>query len=184
MMGKRRFDFCRLLCKVFNPYIMNFSKHAIATIFTALALLLPARAEKSNAVDQGQVALAVANWLQQAHYSRKEMDADMSAKLLATYLELLDYNKLYFTQQDVDEFTLKYGESLHKFIRSGDLSPAREIFQRFKERVENRVAANKKLAAKKYDFQGKREVELNRQKSPWPKNLDEADKIWRDRVEA
>ena len=184
MMRKRRFDFCRLLCKIFDPSIMNFSKHAIATIFTALAFLLPARAEKSNAVDQGQVALAVANWLQQAHYSRKEMDAEMSAKLLATYLELLDYNKLYFTQQDVDEFTLKYGESLHKFIRSGDLSPAREIFQRFKERVENRVATNKNLAAKKYDFQGKREVELNRQKSPWPKTLDEADKIWRDRVEA
>jgi len=168
----------------FNKYIMNFSKHAIATIFTALALILPAHAEKSNAADPGQVALAVANWLQQAHYSRKEIDAEMSAKLLTTYLELLDYNKLYFTKQDVDEFTLKYGESLHKFIRSGDLSPATDIFERFKERVENRVAANKKLATKKYDFQDKREVELNRQKSPWPKNLAEADKIWSDRVEA
>ncbi len=146
--------------------------------------ILPAHAEKSNTLDQGQVALAVSNWLQQAHYSRKEMDAEMSAKLLTTYLELLDYNKLYFTQQDIEEFTLKYSESLHKFIRSGDLSPATDIFERFKERVESRVADNKKLATKKYDFQDKREVELNRQKSPWPKNLAEADKIWSDRVEA
>lgn len=163
---------------------MNFSKHAIAVLLAAMVSLPPARAEKSNTLDQGQVALAVSNWLQQAHYSRKEMDAEMSAKLLTTYLELLDYNKLYFTQQDVDEFTLKYGESLHKFIRSGDLSPATDIFERFKERVESRVADNKKLATKKYDFQDKREVELNRQKSPWPKNLTEADKIWSDRVEA
>ena len=163
---------------------MNFSKHAIAVLLAAMVSLPPARAEKSNTLDQGQVALAVSNWLQQAHYSRKEMDAEMSAKLLTTYLELLDYNKLYFTQQDVDEFTLKYGESLHKFIRSGDLSPATDIFGRFKERVESRVADNKKLATKKYDFQDKREVELNRQKSPWPKNLAEADKIWSDRVEA
>jgi len=163
---------------------MNFSKRAIIAAVGVLAFLHPVRAGKTSSADQGQVALAVANWLQQAHYSRKEMDAEMSAKLLATYLELLDYNKLYFTQQDIDEFTLKYGESLHKFIRSGDLSPASEIFERFKSHVENRVASNKKLAARKYDFQGKREVELNRQKSPWPKDTAEADKIWRDRVEA
>ncbi|MEI8292462.1 MAG: carboxy terminal-processing peptidase [bacterium] len=163
---------------------MNFSKRAIATVLAVLSILPPVRAEKPHAADQGQVALAVANWLQQAHYSRKEINAEMSSKLLATYLELLDYNKLYFTQQDIDEFTLKYGDSLHKFIRSGDLAPAREIFQRFKDRVENRVASNKKLVTKKYEFKSNREVELNRQKSPWPKNLEEADKIWRDRVEA
>jgi carboxyl-terminal processing protease len=107
---------------------MNFSKHAGAVLIAVLAFLLPVQAEKTNSVDQGQVALAVANWLQQAHYSRKEMNEEMSAKLLATYLELLDYNKLYFTQQDVDEFTVKYGESLHKFIRSGDLSPGKGDF--------------------------------------------------------
>jgi len=163
---------------------MNFSKRAILATIAVLVFLHPASAGKTSSADQGQVALAVANWLQQAHYSRKEMDAEMSAKLLATYLELLDYNKLYFTQQDIDEFTLKYGESLHKFIRSGDLSPASEIFERFREHVKNRVASNKKLASKKYDFQDKREVELNRQKSPWPKDATEADRIWRDRVEA
>jgi carboxyl-terminal processing protease len=50
--------------------------------------------------------------------------------------------------------------------------------------VESRVSSNKKLLEKTYDFQGNRTVELNRQKSPWPKNLEEADQIWRDRVEA
>ena len=101
---------------------MNFSKHAIAILLTALVSLLPTQAEKSNTLDQGQVALAVSNWLQQAHYSRKEMDAEMSAKLLATYLELLDYNKLYFTQQDVDEFTLKYGESFKNICGWGEVA--------------------------------------------------------------
>lgn len=163
---------------------MNFYKSAVAAFLVAMLSLGPGLASKTSSVDQGQVALAVSNWLQQAHYSRQEMDADMSAKLLTTYLELLDYNKLYFTREDIDEFTLKYSDSLHKFIRSGDLSPATEIFERFKTRVENRVDANKKLASKKYDFKGKNEVELNRQKSPWPKDLAEADKIWRDRVEA
>ena len=163
---------------------MNFFKIALTTSLAVVFFLNPLFGAKTSAADQGQVALAVANWLQQAHYTRKEMDADMSAKLLTTYLELLDYNKLYFTQEDINEFSLKYSENLHKFIRSGDLSPSSEIFERFKSRVENRVEANKKLASQEYHFKGKDEVELNRQKSPWPKNLVEADKIWSNRVEA
>lgn len=180
-----RFDFYRSLCKVFDPIMSHPTKSAVlAVIATAALWLNPVFAGKMNPEDEGRVALAVANWLQQAHYSREKLDDAMSAKLLATYLELLDYNKLYFTQVDVDEFTKKYGTSLDNMILRGDLSPAREIFQRFLARVEHRVESNKKLAAKKYDFQGNRSVELNRQKSPWPKNLAEADQIWRDRVEA
>ena len=126
---------------------MNFFKIALTTSLAVVFFLNPLFGAKTSAADQGQVALAVANWLQQAHYTRKEMDADMSAKLLTTYLELLDYNKLYFTQEDINEFSLKYSENLHKFIRSGDLSPSSEIFERFKSRVENRVEANKKSGA-------------------------------------
>ncbi len=158
---------------------------ALSAVLAALALwLAPARASAPNPEEEGRIALNVANWLQQAHYSREKLDDAMSAKLLATYLELLDYNKLYLTQEDVDEFTEKYSTTLDDHILRGDLEPAREIFKRFHERVESRVASNKKLLDGKYDFQGNRTVELNRQKSPWPKNLAEADQIWRDRVEA
>jgi carboxyl-terminal processing protease len=158
---------------------------ALVAVLAALAFwVAPVFASAPNPEDEGRIALAVANWLQQAHYSREKLDDAMSAKLLATYLELLDYNKLYLTQEDVDEFTSKYGSSLDDHILRGDLEPAREIFKRFHERVESRVASNKKLLDEKYDFQGNRTVELNRQKSPWPKNLAEADQIWRDRVEA
>ena len=57
------------------------------------------------------------------------------------------------------------------------MEPPHEIFTRFKMRVESRVESNKKLAEKNYDFKGDKNVELNRQKSPWPKDLAEADEI-------
>ena len=66
----------------------------------------------------------------------------------------------------------------------GDLGPAREIFARFRQRVEDRVAKNKKLAQKKYAFDSNRTVEINRQDAPWPKNQEEADRIWQSRIEA
>ncbi len=161
------------------------TKSALLAVIAAASLWLPpVSAGNLNPEDEVRIALAVAQWLQQAHYSREKLDDQMSAKLLATYLELLDYNKLYFTQEDVDEFTQKYGDRLDDLTLRGDLSPSREIFQRFLDRVQTRVESNKKLAAEKHEFQGDRTVELNRQKSPWPKNLAEADQIWRDRVEA
>ena len=179
-----KFDFPAGLCKVFAAHMMKYFSKALLTALFLAAVPLPRLASGATSPDSGQVALAVARWLEQAHYTRHKLDKEMSAKLLTTYLETLDYNKLYFTQQDVDEFTNKYAASLDDAIFRGDLSPAHEIFARFKERLEARVASNKKLLAKKWNFSGSDSVELNRQKAPWPKNLAEADKLWSQRVEA
>lgn len=134
--------------------------------------------------DQSQVAVAVARWLEQAHYSREKIDDDLSRKLLTTYLEALDYNHLYFTQGDVSEFEQKYATSLDDAIFRGDFQPAEEMFDRYRHRVEERVASNKQLLKKKYDFSGNETVQLNRQKAPWPRDKEEADKLWAARVEA
>jgi len=155
----------------------------VAILTTGLSLR-PAAAAASP--DSGQVALAVARWLEQGHYSRQKLDNAMSEKLLTTYLEsiTLDYNRMYFIQTDVDEFQKKYGDNLAEYIFRGDLGPAHEIYARFRQRVEDRVASNKKLAQKKYDFARNESVQVNRQKAAWPKDMAEADKLWKDRVEA
>jgi carboxyl-terminal processing protease len=137
-----------------------------------------------SSVDPSQVAVSVASWLERGHYTRQKLDDEMSRKFLETYLTNLDYNKLYFTQKDVDEFTQKYGTNLASSVLRGDLGPGREIFERFKLRVTERVAKNKKLAQKKYAFDSKRTVEVNRQDSKWPVDQADADRIWQDRVEA
>lgn len=179
-----KFDFPAGLCKVFTAPMSKFFLQGLLTAFLFAAFPAPQMARAATSPDSGQVALAVARWLEQAHYSRKKLDDEMSAKLLNTYMEALDYNRLYFTQQDVDEFQKKYGTELDDAIFRGDLAPAQEIFARFKQRIEDRVARNKKLAEKKYDFSRSNSVELNRQKAPWPKDQTEADKLWKDRVEA
>ncbi len=163
---------------------MNISRILRTTVAAVLAgaVLFPAGVSASP--DSGQVALAVARWLEQAHYTRKKLDDEMSARLLKTYLELLDYNRLYFTQQDVDEFESKYATRLDDAIFRGDLSAAREIFARFKQRVEERTASNKKLVKKNYDFKSTGTVELNRSKAAWPKDSADADRLWRERIEA
>jgi carboxyl-terminal processing protease len=150
----------------------------------AAAGLLPAQLVARGSVDPGQVAISVARWLEQGHYTREKLDEKMSAKFLQTYLTTLDYNKLYFTQGDIIEFEQKYSTTLGDSVLRGDLGPAREIFARFKQRVEERVTKNKKVAQKKYGFDTSRTAEINRQEAPWPKNQVEADRIWQSRIEA
>lgn len=179
-----KFDFSEQLCKVLKTLSMKFSfLHRAALIFTLAFLeILPVHAAASP--DFPEVTKAVGHWLEQSHYTRKKLDDEMSAKLLQSYLELLDYNHLYFTQKDINEFQKKYGDSLDDAISSGDLTPAKEIFARFKQRVEDRVASNKKLAEKSYDFSSSQSVELDRKDAPWPKDETAADSLWRDRIEA
>jgi carboxyl-terminal processing protease len=165
--------------------MMNPKPSALLAVLAALALwLAPALASPPKPEDEGRIALSVANWLQQAHYSRKKLDDAMSAKLLITYLELLDYNKLYFTQEDVDGFSKKYSTTLDDAILRGDLSPAREIFQRFQERVESRVESNKKLVAHASGALAETTGKIEKPKAEWTVDPSKADKIWRERVAA
>ncbi len=179
----RKFDFPASICKVFAAPMR---KIFVSGLLFALASAVVFRPASAASVDSGQVAIAVSRWLEQAHYSRQKLDDAMSEKLLTTFLEStdLDYNRMYFIQSDIDEFREKFGATLDELTNKGDLSPAHEIFARFRQRVEDRVASNKKLAAKKYQFNRDATFHLNRQKVPWPKDMAEADKLWKDRVEA
>ena len=70
--------------------------------------------------DPGQVEISVGRLLEQGHYSRKKLDDSVSRLLLKNYLEALDYNRLFFTQKDVDFFTGRYGTTLDDDILLGN----------------------------------------------------------------
>ena len=133
--------------------------------------------------DYRKVSSSVGDLLEKAHFSKRHLDDSVSKQFLKNYLERLDYNHLFFTQKDVDNFTAKFGLSLDDDISAGNTKPGTEIYEVFKKRVEERVVKVKELLKEKFDFSGNRSVELRRDKSPWPKDSAEADKIWRDRIE-
>ncbi len=153
--------------------------HSSATI--VLAALL---ANAAWAADLDKVAVSVGRLLEQGHYSRQKLDDAVSKKVFDQYLDDLDPNKLFFTQGDVDGLRAKYEMALDDAILNGDLDPARDIFALYKQRVTDRVAANRKLAEKKYDFSSSDTVQLDRKKGPWAKDKAELDQLWRKRIEA
>lgn len=133
--------------------------------------------------DPGQVAISVGQLLERGHYSRRKLDDELSRRLLTNYIESLDYNHLFFTQQDVDGFTKKYATSLDDDILLGNVNPAFEIYDLYAKRVEERIAKIKSLLTDKFTFNSNKTIALNRQKLPWPKDETEADQLWHDRIE-
>src|SRR4051794_26194860 len=113
--------------------------------------------------DAGQIEISVGKLLEQGHYSRKKLDDNVSRQLLKNYLETLDYNRLFFTQKDVDFFTGRYGTTLDDDILLGNPDAAYKIYDLYKQRVEARVGKVKAvLANEKFDFTSDRSVEFNR----------------------
>jgi carboxyl-terminal processing protease len=126
--------------------------------------------------------MSVGRLLEEGHYTRQKLNEDVSRKFLQTYLEMLDFSHLFFTQKDVDELNANYGSSMAGDVLLGNLKPAYEIYALYTKRVDDRVAKIKELLKQPVDFKGNATVELSRQKSSWPKDDAEADQLWRGRI--
>ena len=78
---------------------MKILKYLVVSLTLVSVTTLSHGQLKSNTVDSRQVAITVAKLLEQAHFTRQKLDSSMSRKVLDTYLESLDYTKLFFTQE-------------------------------------------------------------------------------------
>ena len=151
---------------------------ACCAILFAFAIAAP----PAVAASKETIAMSVGRLLEEGHYTRGKLNEEVSKKFLQTYLELLDFSHLFFTQQDVDALNAKYGSSIAGDVLLGNLKPAYEIYDLYAKRVDERVAKVKDLLKQPIDFKGDATIELSRQKSPWPKDEAEADQLWRGRI--
>ncbi len=157
------------------PLLVAVGGSLLATALTACRAAEP---------EPGQIAVSEAKALEQLHYTRHSLDDSISEKLLHTYVETFDYNRLFFTQSDISDFEKRYGKELDDAIWLGDLKPAQVIYDLYIKRVEARVAKIKHLLeTEKFDFDGNGTIEVNRLKAPWPKDEADADRLWHDRIE-
>ena len=148
-----------------------------AVVLTAVTAAPPVVAASKETI-----AMSVGRLLEEGHYTRQKLNEEISKKFLQSYLELLDFSHLFFTQQDVDALNTKYANSIAGDVLLGTLKPAYEIYALYTKRVDDRVAKIKELLKQPIDFKSNATVELSRQKSPWPKDEAEADQLWRGRI--
>jgi carboxyl-terminal processing protease len=133
--------------------------------------------------NDGRIAHLTARMLEQFHYLHQRFDAGISTKFLDRYLDTLDPQHMHFLKSDIDEFE-KYRTTLGELtLKELDTTPAFVIFNRFMQRLDERVAyANELLKNEQFEFTGSDRVLFNRKEQPFPKDMAEAKQLWRDRV--
>lgn len=124
--------------------------------------------------------------LEHYDYVRQPFDGAVSSKFLDRYIETLDPQHIHFTQTDLAEFE-KYRTTLDDLTltsrRFSDTRPGFEIFNRFTQRLQQRVDyCVGLLKTEKFAFEKDEKVTLNREDLPYPKNLDEARALWTERL--
>jgi carboxyl-terminal processing protease len=134
----------------------------------------------------GKIAFIAARMLEQLNFVRQPLDNSVSSRFLDRYIETLDPQHIHFTQADLAEFE-KYRTRLDDLTvnRRGaaDLTPAVEIYNRFVERLKQRSDyAQQLLKNEEFTFETDDKIITDRDKMPYPKDLEEARKLWNERV--
>ena len=113
--------------------------------------------------DEAQIATLTARMLEKFHYSHHLVDDTISSNLLARFMNDLDPQHVHFLQTDVAEFDIYRDKLDDLLLKRGDVSPARQIFSRFFQRLQEHLAyVSELLKTDKFDFSGHERVELNR----------------------
>ncbi len=130
-----------------------------------------------------EIVRFVARLLERQHYLRLPINDEVSSKFLDRYLDSLDNLHIYFIQPDLQEFE-KYRYKLDNLtLEDGDTTPARVIFNRFRQRLNQQFDyVQDLLKNEKFEFTGNDRFTLDRKKLPRPRDLTEAKKLWRDRL--
>lgn len=117
----------------------------------------------------------------EVHLLHKNFDEKMSPLAWTNFLDSLDFDRAYFTQEDINEFK-QYENKFHVLMRNGDLSFAQQAFDRLRQRVNERMEFVKANVTNDFDFTTTETYTWKRKDLPWPADKAEQDALWTKRL--
>jgi len=145
---------------------------------------LPATGLKPGPND-ARIAFVAARLLENYHYLQRPLDEALSEKFFDGYIDSLDPRHENFLQSDLAEFEI-YRTNLDKLtLKRGtaDLTPAFAVYDRYAERIEQHDAyVTDLLKHDRFKFNTDEKIVLDRRHAPFPKDLTEAEALWRQRL--
>ena len=124
------------------------------------------------------------NYLQWYHYKKEPITRIDQEEMLVSYMEELDYNRLFFLQRDKEEILGRFGNTLiESYFRQGKwLYPAFQVFQIYRQNAIARLQWVSQRLEGEFDFTTDNSISPDRSEAEWPKDSDEANDLWEKRV--
>ena len=133
-----------------------------------------------------RTSLTVVEQLRSNHYLPKGLNDEASSATFDKYLESLDGGRSYLLASDVTEFE-EYRYKLDDALKRGKLEPAFDMFNRYQNRVVNRLEYMlQQLAGGIQDmsFEVDERLEIDRENSAWSADEEALNDLWRRRLKA
>ncbi len=115
------------------------------------------------------------------HLLQKPFNSAISAEAWTNYLRILDYDRSYFTQADIDTFE-QYRLRMSDDLLKGNLEFPIKAYELLKKRHGERLAFVQTMLSSNIDFTVEESFEWKRKDAPWCRNQEEMDELWRKRV--
>ncbi|MBE9519529.1 MAG: carboxy terminal-processing peptidase [Proteobacteria bacterium] len=148
---------------------------ALSAIEKEYPLLIPSPVQTKTSGD-------ILNHLKHRHYLKINIDDRLSSKVLYRFLDELDPSHIYFHGSDIKEFEIEFRFKLDDALKKNDLVPGFKIFNRYQQRVIERltyVINRLEQGLQDMNFSIQEELRVDRKDIPWPKTDIEMKELWR-----
>jgi carboxyl-terminal processing protease len=115
------------------------------------------------------------------HYRKFRLNDSLSSVIFDRFIKALDFNRSYFLESDIENFD-QYRNTFDDDLKAGDLVPAYEIFNLYRQRVNERIDYVNGILVKEFDYTADETFQVNREEAEWPADMHEINEIWRKRV--
>jgi len=156
-----------------SPHFDSLSAEAPLSVGDYLRDLQP---EKIHRKTSRQIVTHLRN----KHYSKLAVDDRLSERLLERYLSDLDFNRIYFLEDDIRRFRT-YRHQLDEALKSGDMGPAFRIYNNYKQNVVKRLVFLINYIDRDYgriDLNVRESLNIDRENTPWPTDADAIGRLW------
>ncbi|HBE67387.1 MAG TPA: tail-specific protease [Planctomycetaceae bacterium] len=119
------------------------------------------------------IVRAVAMVMDRQHMSKHRLDDEISEKAFNQFMKMLDPQKIYLLQEDIEEFS-GARTRFDDYALEGDMDVAIKIFKRFLKRVDTRIEMAHKYIDQEHDFSKQEKIATDPDEISYPGSTAEA----------
>ena len=163
---------------------MTFVRPILSIALAVIACVSRAGPELERLQPEPQQSVAArltAELITRYNYKALPLDKTMSAAIYDHYLKALDPQRVFFLQSDIDMMNaerLKLADA----IMQQDLRIPFAMFNLYRERASERLAAAQERSGEQFDFSVHESFKPQREEAPWARSTEELDQIWQQRI--
>ncbi|MDR9425473.1 MAG: carboxy terminal-processing peptidase [Marinobacter sp.] len=135
-------------------------------------------------IEQARANILIARQLQFTHFRNLGVSDELSGDVFEAYLDYLDGQRIYLTQQDIDALS-DIRNTLGAALRTGQLQPAFQIYNLVQQRIIERLEFALNIIDKgveELDFSADHEIQVDRSEASRKTDQAALDELWVKRV--